>query len=217
MPDTSPRGDGVADDEGWDLGKGAGFYLTATQKPWAEHYNMYGYVTKDLPAAVDACCPEVDTSKASIMGHSMGGHGALVIALKNPGRFAAVSAFAPICNPCECPWGHKAFGAYLGEDEAAKKSEWPKWDSCELTKKYAADSPALKMLVTQGTADGFLKDEQLLPEHLRDAVGASAGPIELTIKMEEGYSHGYHFISTFVEEHLRFHAEGLGVGAGKTG
>lgn len=214
MPDTSPRGKGVADDEGWDLGQGAGFYLTATEAPWKEHYNMYGYVTEDLPAAVQEMNPEVDTTKASIMGHSMGGHGALTIALKNPGKYAAVSAFAPICNPCQCPWGDKAFGAYLGSSEETKAKEWPKWDACELVKSYPSKGPLLKMLVSQGTADGFLKDEQLQPEHLRDAVAArskSGGMIDLTINMEEGYTHGYFFIATFVEQHIKFHAQALGI------
>jgi len=214
MPDTSPRGDSVADDDGWDLGKGAGFYVTATQEPWAAHYNMYGYITKDLPEAVSSTCPELDISRASIMGHSMGGHGALITALKNPGRFAAVSAFAPICNPCTCPWGHKAFGAYFGDSESAKSEVWPQWDACELAKAYPSDAPELKMLVSQGTADGFLKDDQLQPEALKAAVesrGSEGANVAVTLCMETGYTHGYHFIATFVEQHLRFHAEAIGV------
>ena len=199
-PDTSPRGEDVPDDpEGaYDFGLGAGFYVNATQEPWAEHYQMYDYIVSELPALLDEHFP-VDTNNMSISGHSMGGHGALTIALKNPNRYQSVSAFAPICAPMDCPWGEKAFSHYLGDDE----EEWEKYDTCALIE---AGAPELPMLVDQGTADSFL-EEQLLLDDLEE-VCADAG-FHALIRRQESYDHSYFFISTFIEDHLRFHAEHL--------
>lgn len=197
-PDTSPRGDDVPDDEGYDFGKGAGFYVDATQDPWARHFQMRRYIEEELPALIAAHFP-VDMERQGITGHSMGGHGALTIALRNPGRFRSTSAFAPIVSPLECPWGEKALGGYLGPDRAA----WREYDACALI----ADGARLPdLLVDQGTADGFL-DEQLKPHLLAEAC-ATAG-IPATIRMQEGYDHSYYFISTFMAEHLAWHAERL--------
>ncbi|MFT4769463.1 MAG: S-formylglutathione hydrolase [Glaciecola sp.] len=197
-PDTSPRGDGVADDAeaSWDMGLGAGFYVNATQAPWAEHYRMYDYVLEELPTLVDAEHP-VDLSRHSIFGHSMGGHGALTIALKNPQRYRSVSAFAPICAPLECPWGHKALSAYLGED----RSRWAEHDSCSLVR---AATQHLPMLVDQGTGDSFL-EEQLKTPLLQSACTESGYPT--TIRMQDGYDHSYFFIASFMDEHIAFHAK----------
>ncbi|MDE2583574.1 MAG: S-formylglutathione hydrolase [Rhodospirillales bacterium] len=200
-PDTSPRGDGVPDDpEGaYDFGLGAGFYLDATLDPWARHYRMRAYIEQELPALVAATLP-ADAGRQSIMGHSMGGHGAITIALRNPGRFASVSAFAPICAPTRCPWGKKALLGYLGADRAL----WRQYDSCALIE----DGKRLPgLLVDQGTADSFL-NEQLHPE-LLEAACAAAG-IPLTLRRQEGYDHSYFFIETFMEDHLRHHAAALG-------
>ena len=199
-PDTSPRGEDVPDDpEGaYDFGLGAGFYVNATQEPWAKHYRMYDYVVAELPELLDEHFP-VDTDNMSISGHSMGGHGALTIALKNPNRYQSVSAFAPICAPMDCPWGEKAFSQYLGDDE----EEWEKYDTCALIE---AGAPELPMLVDQGTADAFL-EEQLLLDDLEE-VCADAG-FHAVIRRHEGYDHSYFFISTFIDEHLRFHSEHL--------
>ena len=196
-PDTSPRGDGVADDpEGsWDLGLGAGFYLNATQAPWASHYRMYDYVLDELPGLVIAQQP-IDERAQAVFGHSMGGHGALTLALRNPERFRSVSAFAPICAPMRCPWGVKAFSNYLGPDRDA----WKEHDSCEL---ISRSEKRLPLLVDQGSADGFLQ-EQLKPELLEQACADSAYPI--TLRMQEGYDHSYFFIASFIEEHIAFHA-----------
>lgn len=199
MPDTSPRGDSVADDEGWDLGKGAGFYLNATQQPWAAHYRMYDYVSDELPALIRQNFNV--GNKASIAGHSMGGHGALMVALKNPGRFCSVSAFSPIVNPASVPWGEKAFSAYLGDDRHA----WQAWDSCALMQ--ASDpNGALPTLIDQGDSDSFL-GSQLQPERLAAVAKAKNWP--LILRMQPGYDHSYYFIATFFEEHLRFHARHL--------
>lgn len=196
-PDTSPRGQGVADDDAYDLGQGAGFYVDACEAPWAAHYRMYSFVTKELPAWVDAHFPTLP--RRAITGHSMGGHGALVIALKNPGVYRSVSAFAPIVAPTQVPWGHKAFGAYLGDD----RETWRAWDTCELV---ATATERLPMLVDQGTADSFL-DTQLQPERLRAACERAGYP--LTLRMQSGYDHSYYFISSFIGEHIAFHAEHL--------
>ncbi|MGY0219498.1 S-formylglutathione hydrolase [Endozoicomonadaceae bacterium StTr2] len=195
-PDTSPRGDDVADDpEGaYDFGLGAGFYLNATEAPWNRHYRMYDYVTQELPALVEANFPV--SSIRSISGHSMGGHGALTIALKNPEAYKSVSAFSPICHPVDCPWGQKAFSGYLGND----KESWKQYDAVELIKTAAAKVPAL---VDQGSSDGFL-EEQLKPEALKQIVEASGYPLEL--RVQEGYDHSYYFISSFIEDHMRFHS-----------
>jgi S-formylglutathione hydrolase len=197
-PDTSPRGEGVADDAGWDLGQGAGFYVDATQAPWAPHFRMWTYVTEELPALVTEHFP-VDMERQGITGHSMGGHGALTVALRHPGRFKSVSAFAPIVAPSQVPWGQKAFPAYLGSDQAA----WRRHDAVALIEDGAR---VPEILVDQGTADGFLEN-QLRPQLLADAC-ATAG-IALTLRMQEGHDHSYYFISSFMEDHLRWHAARL--------
>jgi S-formylglutathione hydrolase len=197
-PDTSPRGEGVADDEDYALGQGAGFYLNATQRPWSPHFRMYDYVVEELPALIEAHLPA--TSARSVTGHSMGGHGALVIALRNPGRYASVSAFAPVVSPTTSPWGRKAFTAYLGEDE----EEWKQWDACELV---SSATERLELLVDQGEADGFL-DTQLRPEKLEEACAAAGHP--LTLRRHPGYDHSYYFIASFIEEHLAHAAAALG-------
>ncbi|MDA0130500.1 S-formylglutathione hydrolase [Vibrio sp. MarTm2] len=193
-PDTSPRGSDVADDDGYDLGQGAGFYLNATQEPWSRHYHMYDYVTEELPALIEANFP-VSTVK-SISGHSMGGHGALTIGLKNPKAYHSISAFSPISNPMQCPWGQKAFNAYLGSDFEA----WKEYDASELLKQAQARLP---ILVDQGEADGFLV-EQLKPEALIAA--AKAHDSDVQVRMQPGYDHSYYFISSFIDDHLEFHA-----------
>ncbi|WP_370277612.1 S-formylglutathione hydrolase [Pontibacterium sp.] len=201
-PDTSPRGDDVADEaERYDLGKGAGFYLNATQEPWAQHYRMYDYVVNELPALVEELFPVTD--QRAISGHSMGGHGALTIAMKNPERFSSVSAFSPICNPISCQWGQDAFRAYLGDDPAA----WQQYDSSVLMQQ-ACSEQFLPALVDQGEADDFL-ESQLRPETLEAAAQASGYPLELN--RHEGYDHSYYFIASFIEDHLRFHGKHLGV------
>ncbi len=197
-PDTSPRGEGVPDDPdgAWDFGLGAGFYVNATEAPFATHYRMRTYIEDELPALIAAEFP-ADMARQSIMGHSMGGHGALTIGLRNPDRFRAVSAFAPIVAPSSCPWGEKALGGYLGAD----RSTWRQYDACALIEDCAR---VPDILVDQGTADGFLTS-QLLPEKL-EAACERAGQ-KLTLRMQEGYDHSYCFISTFMREHLRWHAE----------
>jgi S-formylglutathione hydrolase len=196
-PDTSPRGDGVPDDpeKAWDFGLGAGFYVNATQEPWAAHYRMYDYVVSELPALVEAHF-SVDPSRIAVSGHSMGGHGALTIALGNPGRFRSVSAFSPICSPLNCPWGEKALGNYLGED----RSTWKAHDACSL---IAGAEQRLPMLVDQGDADDFLTG-QLKPELLQQAAAEAKFPLEL--RMQKGYDHSYFFIASFIGEHIAFHA-----------
>ncbi len=196
-PDTSPRGADVADDDGYDLGQGAGFYVNATQSPWNRHYHMYDYVLNELPQLIENTFPVSD--KRSISGHSMGGHGALVLALRNPHRFQSVSAFSPISNPVNCPWGQKAFAAYLGKDASA----WADYDASLLMRNAAGTVPAL---VDQGEADNFL-EEQLKPEALEAAAKAAGYPLE--INRREGYDHSYHFIASFIDDHLRFHARHL--------
>jgi S-formylglutathione hydrolase len=196
-PDTSPRGEGVADDEGYDLGQGAGFYLNATQAPWSRHYQMYDYVVNELPELIEATFPV--SEKRSIAGHSMGGHGALTIAMLNPARYKSMSAFSPICNPVNSPWGQKAFTAYLGED----KENWRKYDASELMRQATEYIPAK---VDQGGADNFL-NEQLKPEILVAAAKTNNYPLELNL--HEGYDHSYYFIADFIEDHLRFHGAHL--------
>lgn len=199
MPDTSPRGDDVADDDGYDLGKGAGFYLNATREPWAAHYRMYDYLTDELPALIRERFNVSD--RCAISGHSMGGHGALTLALKNPGRYTSVSAFAPIVNPAEVPWGQKAFSHYLGDN----KADWLAWDSCALM--MASDvKNAIPTLIDQGDSDQFLAD-QLQPARLAEAARQKAWP--MTLRIQPGYDHSYYFIATFIEDHLRFHAAHL--------
>ena len=198
-PDTSPRGANVPGDPdgAWDFGHGAGFYVNATQAPWKAHYRMHDYVVHELPALVEANLP-VSAARA-ISGHSMGGHGALVCALRNPGRYLSVSAFAPISNPMDCPWGHKALSRYLGED----RETWREWDACEL---IAGASERLPLLVDQGEADSFLA-EQLKPDALARACAAAGHP--LTLRRQPGYDHSYYFIASFIEDHLRHHAAAL--------
>lgn len=199
-PDTSPRGDEVPDDAdgAYDFGLGAGFYVNATQQPWARHYRMYDYVVAELPTLIEANFPVSD--RRSISGHSMGGHGALICALKNPGRYQSVSAFAPISSPLNCPWGHKALGSYLGPDREA----WKAWDACEL---IATASERLPLLVDQGEDDNFLL-EQLKPALLEAAAAAHDHP--LTLRRQPGYDHSYYFIASFLPEHMQHHARALG-------
>jgi S-formylglutathione hydrolase len=198
-PDTSPRGEGVPDDANgaYDFGLGAGFYINATQEPWARHYRMYDYVVQELPALIEANFPVSD--KRGIAGHSMGGHGALICALKNPGRYQSVSAFSPIGNPLNCPWGEKAFSNYLGED----RSRWREWDASVL---IAEAGEKLPILVDQGDRDDFL-DGQLKPHALEAAAKAANHP--LTLRLQPGYDHSYYFIASFIEDHLRHHADAL--------
>ncbi len=196
-PDTSPRGDDVADAEGYVLGKGAGFYLNATQAPWEPHYRMYDYIVSELPALVEAQFPASDAR--AISGHSMGGHGALVIALRNPGRYRSVSAFSPIVAPSQVPWGEKALAAYLGDDRDA----WRQHDACAL---IAGAGERLPLLVDQGGADEFL-DTQLRPQLLQAACEAAGHPLQLRI--QPGYDHSYYFVSSFIGEHIAHHAAAL--------
>jgi S-formylglutathione hydrolase len=197
-PDTSPRGDGVADDTAYDFGQGAGFYVDASQAPWAPHFSMRSYIEHELPALVAEHFP-ADMGRQGITGHSMGGHGALTIALRNPGRFASVSAFAPIVAPMACPWGQKALAGYLGDDQAA----WRQYDACALIED-GARLPDL--LVDQGEGDGFL-ESQLKTQRLVQACKTAGIPA--TIRMQPGYDHSYYFISTFMAEHVGWHAERL--------
>ena len=198
-PDTSPRGPEVPDDaEGaWDFGLGAGFYLNATQQPWARHYQMHDYVVYELPALVEVHFPV--SQRRGISGHSMGGHGALVCALRNPGRYQSVSAFAPISNPSNCPWGEKAFSRYLGEDRA----RWREWDACAL---LAQATEKLPILIDQGDRDDFL-DSQLKPQLLQAQAKAQEHP--LWLRLQPGYDHSYYFIASFIDDHLRHHAAAL--------
>lgn len=200
-PDTSPRGEGVPDDENkaYDFGLGAGFYVNATQEPWKKHYQMYDYITQELPRVLESSDLPLDTANCSIMGHSMGGHGALTIALKNPGMYKAVSAFSPICSPMQCPWGHKALGGYLGSD----RSTWEQYDSVAL---IAKAQEKLHILVDQGQSDNFLV-EQLKPELLQAACLAAKHP--LTLRLHAGYDHSYFFIATFIADHIAHHADAL--------
>jgi len=198
-PDTSPRGDDVPGDPdgGWDFGHGAGFYLNATQEPYARHYRMHDYVVHELPALIEASFPV--SGKRGISGHSMGGHGALVCALRNPGRYHSLSAFAPICNPAAVPWGEKAFTRYLGVDRAS----WREWDASQL---LANAGEKLPMLIDQGDRDQFLAI-QLRPEVLQVAALAAGHP--LTLRTQAGYDHSYYFIASFIDDHLRHHAQAL--------
>ena len=199
-PDTSPRGESVPDDpEGaYDFGLGAGFYVNATEAPWSEHYRMYDYIVDELPEVVAISCP-VDTERVSITGHSMGGHGALTLGLRNPTAYRSISAFAPICAPSECPWGEKALGNYLGAD----RGTWMEHDACALMRSATSHLP---VLVDQGGADNFLA-EQLRPGMLLEASIESGYPI--SFRMQAGYDHSYFFIASFIEDHIAFHAEHL--------
>ncbi len=196
-PDTSPRGEDVPDAPGYDLGQGAGFYVDATEAPWSTHYRMQTYIAEELPALIEAQFPA--NGARAISGHSMGGHGALITALRHPGRYRSVSAFSPIVAPTQVPWGEKAFTAYLGEDRA----RWQEWDACTL---IATARERLTLLVDQGDADEFL-DAQLQPERLQTACEAAGHPLEL--RLRKGYDHSYYFVSSFLGEHFIFHMRQL--------
>jgi S-formylglutathione hydrolase len=197
-PDTSPRGDDVPDEESYDFGKGAGFYVDAACDPWVRHFRMRTYIEQELPALVAANFP-VDMARQAITGHSMGGHGALTVALRNPGRFRSVSAFSPIVSPMQCPWGERALGGYLGPDRA----RWREYDACALIED-GARLPDL--LVDQGEADNFLVEQLKTPLLV---AACEAANLPATIRMQPGYDHSYYFISTFMEDHLRWHAQRL--------
>jgi S-formylglutathione hydrolase len=199
IPDTSPRGDKVPDAaQRYDLGQGAGFYVNATRQPWSRHYQMYDYVTRELPALIEANFAVIPGLK-SISGHSMGGHGALVCALRNAGGYRSVSAFAPICNPTRCSWGETCFSAYLGDDRET-------WKAYDATCLIETGAQAVPLLIDQGSADEFLTD-QLYPKNLEAVCTARNFP--LTLRLQEDYDHSYHFISTFIGEHLAWHAKAL--------
>jgi S-formylglutathione hydrolase len=201
-PDTSPRGVPLpGDSDSWDFGVGAGFYVDATQAPWSRHYRMYSWITRELPILVEQHFP-VDANRQGIFGHSMGGHGALTIGLRNPDRYRSISAFAPISAPMDCPWGQKAFTGYLGSD----RDNWRAYDASELLRALPAVTGRPPLLVDQGMADAFL-EQQLMPDRLEQACKDSGYP--LTLRRHAGYDHGYYFISTFVEDHLRHHARAL--------
>ncbi len=199
FPDTSPRGEDVADADRYDLGQGAGFYVNATQLPWAEHYQMYDYVTHELPTLLEAELPLLAGVK-SVSGHSMGGHGALICALKNPSGYQSVSAFAPICNPVKGEWGNTCFTAYLGDDTKA-------WNAYDATALVEAGARVADILIDQGTADEFYDEKQLLPENLKAACDKAGQAI--TLRMQEDYDHSYHFIASFIGEHIAYHARAL--------
>lgn len=200
-PDTSPRGDDVANADRYDLGQGAGFYVNATQAPWSAHYQMYDYIVEELPALIEANFPAND--QRSIFGHSMGGHGALMIALRNPERYASASAFSPIVAPSQVPWGQQAFSAYLGDD----KDTWQLYDTVNLANQ-SQGKRQLPILIDQGLADEFLV-EQLQPELLEQAAAQANYP--MTLRRQAGYDHSYYFIASFIGEHITHHAKALGV------
>jgi S-formylglutathione hydrolase len=196
-PDTSPRNTGIpGEDDDWDLGSGAGFYVDATAAPWNSHYQMYSYVVKELPQLIAENFPVIP-EKQGIFGHSMGGHGALICALKNGDRYLSVSAFAPMCAPIRCPWGQKIFGHYLGGD----KEGWRTWDASELIVTAKYNRP---ILIDCGTTDSYLADGQLLPEVFAEACEKAGQP--LTLRMQEGYDHSYYFIASFIKDHIQHHA-----------
>jgi S-formylglutathione hydrolase len=198
-PDTSPRGEGVADDPAYDLGQGAGFYLTATQSPWSTHFRMDQYIVEELQQIVANNFSNADTTRQGVTGHSMGGHGALTLHLKHPQLYRSVSAFSPIVAPTQVPWGQKAFSAYLGDN----RETWREYDACELVKQRPSKA---HVLIDQGSADSFLERE-LQPERFV-AAAKSAGQ-QVTLRMQEGYDHSYYFIATFIDDHLRWHAQAL--------
>jgi S-formylglutathione hydrolase len=199
-PDTSPRGLNLpGDSASWDFGVGAGFYVDATEEPWAKNYRMYSYITKELRALIEAQFP-ADSARTGIFGHSMGGHGALVLGLRNPDIYKSISAFAPISAPGQVPWGQKAFAGYLGPD----KSRWAAYDATEIVSSLKDAAKRPHILIDQGLADQFL--EKQLPQHVFEAAAKRAG-YPLTLRRQEGYDHGYYFISTFMEDHLRHHSK----------
>lgn len=197
FPDTSPRGEGVANDEAYDLGQGAGFYVNATQEPWAPHFQMWDYITEELPRVITANF-NIDADRQSITGHSMGGHGALTIAMNLPGRYRSVSAFSPICNPTQSDWGRKQLAAYLGSDE----STWRKHDASILMEEVGFDGP---VLIDTGSKDQFA--DLLKTEALAAAIAKRRQPA--TLRIQDAYDHSYFFVSTFIEDHIAFHAEAL--------
>ncbi|MEM9806233.1 MAG: S-formylglutathione hydrolase [Cyanobacteria bacterium P01_D01_bin.56] len=199
-PDTSPRGEDVPDEDGWDFGSGAGFYVDATEAPWATHYRMYSYVTEELPQLIHTNFV-VEPQRQGIFGHSMGGHGALVCGLRNPDKYQSISAFAPIANPMQCAWGQKALGKYLGPDQ----STWTAYDASALVANHV--QPDRLILIDQGLADSFLEQQQLKPEAFKAACETVGQPINL--RMQPNYDHGYYFIATFMEDHIRHHAQVL--------
>ncbi|KAJ1943498.1 hypothetical protein FBU59_002892 [Linderina macrospora] len=202
-PDTSPRGCGVpGEEDDWELGTGAGFYVDATQEPWAKHYRMYTYVHSELQALVGEMF-SVDAKRTSVFGHSMGGHGALVLALRNPGHYRSVSAFAPICHPSTSNWGRKQFAAYLGANE----EDWRKYDATELVKEYEGEE--LPVLIDQGGDDPFYKSKQLQPSHFVIATESSRRNVRLENRVQPGYDHSYWFVQSFMESHIEFHAKHL--------
>ncbi len=198
-PDTSPRGEGVPDDSAYDLGQGAGFYLSATQAPWSTHFHMDRYIVEELQQVVADNFANADLTRQGITGHSMGGHGALTLHLKHPQRYRSVSAFSPIVAPTQVPWGQKAFAAYLGDD----RETWRQYDACELVKQRPSSA---HVLIDQGSADSFLARE-LQPELFVAAAKLAGQPV--TLRMQEGYDHSYYFIATFIDDHLRWHAQAL--------
>ena len=198
-PDTSPRGEGIPDDEGYDLGVGAGFYVNATQSPWDANYQMYDYIAKELPLAIESCFEF--SGRRAIAGHSMGGHGALIVGLSNTNRYTSISAFSPIVSPSSCPWGVKAFSNYLGEDQ----SLWPQYDACLLLENAVNVPP---ILIDQGTADQFF-EQQLQTGKIEDVFARKTHTA--TVNYREGFDHSYYFIATFINDHLNFHAEHLGI------
>jgi len=203
IPDTSPRKTGIeGEDKDWDLGSGASFYVDATEKKWSKHYQMYSYILDELPSVVNSSLP-LDPERKSIFGHSMGGHGALVLALRNPARFRSVSAFSPIVNPVNCPWGQKAFRDYLGSDQ----SKWKEYDATELMMKGSGEN-RLPIFIDQGRDDEFLK-EQLLTRNLEEASQSSKHPMHLRYRV--GYDHSYFFVSSFMKDHIHYHWANLQV------
>ncbi|KAF2476231.1 S-formylglutathione hydrol [Lindgomyces ingoldianus] len=205
-PDTSPRGLQIqGEDDAYDFGSGAGFYVDATKEPWTKGYNMYSYITKELPETLFSSFKELDSSRVSITGHSMGGHGALTLFLKNPGKYKSVSAFAPIANPINCPWGQKAFKGYFGETEQA---QWIEHDATELVKQWKGP---LEMLIDVGTGDNFYKQGQLLPENFMKAAKEAGNDKGINLRMQLDYDHSYYFMASFADEHVGYHAKHLGV------
>jgi len=203
-PDTSPRGLKIAgEDDSWDFGSGAGFYVDATKAPYDKGYKMYSYITEELPEALFQEFSQLDSTRMSISGHSMGGHGALTLFLKNPGKYKSVSAFAPIANPINCPWGQKAFNGYFGEDTQA---QWKAHDATELVKRWKGP---LDILIDVGTGDNFYKQKQLLPENFAEAVKASGADKTVNIRYQDGYDHSYFFISSFATDHIEHAAKYL--------
>lgn len=201
-PDTSPRGCGIeGEDDSYDFGTGAGFYLDATDEKWKTNYRMFSYISMELPLLIQSNFPVLQDNR-SIAGHSMGGHGALICALKNPGMYKSVSAFAPICNPINCPWGQKAFSGYLGSDREA----WKKWDATELVMRYLGP-PMSYIFIDQGGDDQFLKENQLLPENFVEA--CHEGNVPVVYRKQEGYDHSYYFISSFIADHMKHHAAAM--------